>query len=81
MKTKLTLSISNQLVRTGKHFAQSQDKSLSELVEDFLRSLQTAPALSPLDPRVASLYGSYKLPKDLDIDSLRLSSLLHKHLS
>lgn len=40
-KTKLTLSIDRQVVQRAKKFAREHEASVSELVERFLRQLQT----------------------------------------
>jgi len=40
MKKKLTLSVQEELVQYGKQYAAQQGKSLSQVVEEALRTLQ-----------------------------------------
>jgi len=81
MRAKLTLSVTNSAIRRGKLVAAVRHTSLSDLVSAFLDSLEI-PSSNPdeLDPRVAAMYGAYKLPRNLDTDALRFDSLVRKHL-
>jgi hypothetical protein len=40
MKAKLTLTVEEELIEFGKEIAKEQRKSLSELLEDYLRALR-----------------------------------------
>lgn len=74
MKTKLNLTIDEELVPLSKAFAKKQGKSVSELVEILLREVvaEDAPSFSEKwrgkfsveeksDPRYAALKERYKL--------------------
>jgi len=49
MKTKLTLSIDEELLPKAKAAARKKGRSLSELVEDALRELSAPPSKSIVD--------------------------------
>lgn len=42
MNTKLTLSIKDQVIRDAEHYAKQQGKSLSNIVEEYLKSLTSS---------------------------------------
>ena len=67
MTTKLTLSIEQEVIKKAKSYAQSKGRSLSELIENYLKTLSTKePVQEELSPRVKKLMGAVKLPKDYD---------------
>ena len=69
MTSKLTLSIDNKIIIKAKMFAANQKRSLSDLVENYLKSLVHAEehaAHDELSPAVRSLRGSFKVPADFD---------------
>ncbi len=67
MKTKLTLTIEQSVIRTAKSYAQKKDRSLSELVENYLKMLANKDNQSAeLSPRVKRLVGAVKLSKDFN---------------
>lgn len=67
MTTKLTLTINDEVIRSAKLYAQSKEKSLSKLVENYLKSLAMTTDKSPaLAPEILKLKGKLKLPKNFD---------------
>lgn len=67
MTTKLTLTIEEQVINSAKKYAQKKGKSLSHIVENYLKSIATKDVTEPtLSPKVLKLMGSIKLPKDFD---------------
>ena len=80
MNAKLTLSVPKALANKGKLVAKARNTSLSELVSHFIENLDANSSKATMDPRVASMYGAYKLPPGVDLDSLRFDSLVKKHL-
>lgn len=42
MNTKLTLSIKDHVIRDAEHYAKQQGKSLSNIVEEYLKSLTSS---------------------------------------
>lgn len=67
MTTKLTLTIEADVIRTAKSYAQKKGRSLSDLVENYLKTLASKDTPSEeLSPRVKRLVGAVKLPKKFD---------------
>ena len=67
MTTKLTLTIEDQVIKTAKRYARRKGKSLSGLVENYLRVLvqeESGPGGSGV--RVSRLRGSVRLPEGFD---------------
>ena len=62
MNTKLTLTIEQEIIKRAKAYAKDKNRSLSDIIENYLKSL-TSKALNPV---VKSLKGSFKMPPDLD---------------
>ena len=65
MQTKLTLSIESDVIEQAKEYARQQHRSLSKLVENYLRLV--ARKENPTDgisPIVASLLGAF--PMDVE---------------
>lgn len=68
MDAKLTLSIDKDVARKAKVYARKEGRSLSDLVENYLKLLTTNATIedSEYSPRVKSLLGCIKLPDDFD---------------
>jgi hypothetical protein len=68
MTTKLTLTLDDQVIRKAKRYAKAKGQSVSELVESYFKSIagQEAEATDELTPKVKSLMGSFKAPKEFD---------------
>ncbi len=67
MTTKLTLTIEQDVIKLAKAYAQGKGRSLSELIESYLKTLTTkAPDDSEVSLRVKKLSGSIKLSKGFD---------------
>lgn len=66
MPTKLTLHIDKQVIEQAKSYAESTGKSLSNIVEAYLKALAAPKVekIEDIDPLVRSLWGSVKLPDD-----------------
>jgi hypothetical protein len=83
MDTKLTLVIEEEIIQKAKLYAKEKNRSLSDLVENYFKSLlnkedkKESPEVSPI---VASLRGSFKLPEDLDYKKELREALEKKHL-
>ena len=78
MITKLTLTLNQQVIESAKAYAKRNGKSLSSIVESYLRSLeQTNARNESLAPEVKRLLGSVKLSKNFKyiniVDSLIIS--------
>lgn len=84
MTTKLTLTMDKAVIEAAKQHAREQDRSLSNLVESYLRSI-TNDIVSKeedeeLSPIVRSLKGSFKAPKDFDYKKELAKRLEKKYL-
>lgn len=84
MSTKLTLTIEKSVVEQAKKYAKSQGRSLSNLIEEYLKSVATEPQHQEeieLSQTVKSLYGSVKVKnKDIGYKELITDEILKKHL-
>lgn len=78
MNTKLTLSIEKSVIEKAKQYAKKQGRSLSDIVESFLKSITSDRDIKvPDGPGIRSLRGSFKAPDDVDYKKA-LSGSLHK---
>jgi len=69
MNTKLTLTIQREIIERAKIYAKDKDRSLSDIVENYLKTLTEEEKIDKdkkLNPIVESLKGSFKMPKDMD---------------
>lgn len=85
MNTKLTLTIDKDVVADAKAYAKSKNRSLSNLIESFLRQVssedvKTQAKDSDLHPTIAALKGSIKLPKDFDYKTELQNALEERYL-
>jgi hypothetical protein len=82
MDAKLTLYMDREIARKAKIYARSKGRSLSDLVENYLRFLtrRMEQEESELSPEVKSLMGSLKLPDDFDYKKELRDSLSRKYL-
>lgn len=84
MNTKLTLSVDQVVVDKAKKYAKSSGKSLSGIVEEYLKSLsQVEPSNEKRSKSelVKYLKGSVKLPKEgLSEREILEDALLEKYL-
>lgn len=80
MTTKLTLTIQQEVIKTAKSYAKSKGRSLSELIENYLKTLsdKDKPEES-LSPRVKRLIGSIKLPENVDYRTIIEEEINKKH--
>ncbi|MBW2960747.1 DUF6364 family protein [Mesonia aestuariivivens] len=70
MNTKLTLTIEQEIIKKAKEYAKDKNRSLSDIVENYLKILTGAEQkekTKKLQPMVKSLKGSFKIPTpDMD---------------
>jgi hypothetical protein len=74
MNTKLTLSLEKEVIEKAKIYAKGTGRSLSEMVENYFKSLveqpnktKTKDEYEDIDPKLRKLIGIIKLPDDFDI--------------
>jgi len=82
MDAKLTLNIDKDVARKAKVYAKKEGRSLSYLVENYLKLLTKNSAIedSEYSPRVKALLGSVTLPKDFDYKKELADALVKKYL-
>ena len=82
MDAKLTLNINKDVARRAKVYAKKEGRSLSDLVENYLKLLTKNSAIedSEYSPRVKALLGSVTLPKDFDYKKKLADALVKKYL-
>ncbi len=80
MNSKLTLSIESQLIQDAKEAAKKHGKSLSNLIEQYLKSL-TAPAteINEETSALIKLKGSFSDPRISDKENI-LNALNKKYM-
>jgi Family of unknown function (DUF6364) len=69
MQTKLTLSLEKDVIENAKLFAKGTGRSLSEMVENYFRSLtenNTAKTEDLYHAKLNKISGVITLPKDFD---------------
>jgi len=78
MKTRLTLVIDEKVIESAKRYAQKNGRSLSHLVENYLKSI-TAKKIKEevISQKVLKLMGVIKLSKDYNYKA-RLGNALKK---
>lgn len=79
MNTKLTLTIDNDVILKAKGYAYSKGHSLSDLVENYLKSLVASNTPAEITPNVKSLMGSFKAPADFDYKKILQEERIKKH--
>lgn len=78
MTTKLTLTMDDSVIDSAKKYARSKGKSLSDIVENYLKSITVQESKGEqFSPKVTELMGSVKLPKDFDYKN-ELGNALNK---
>lgn len=82
MDAKLTLSIDKEVARRAKVYARTKGRSLSDLVENYLKLLTKNSAVENTEysPIVKSLLGSINMPDDFDYKKELADSLSKKYL-
>lgn len=80
MTTKLTLTIEEKVISSAKKYAQKKRKSLSNLVENYLKSISSKETdLNTLSPKITKLMGVIKLPTNFNYKSELGYSLSKKY--
>lgn len=68
MNTKLTLTIEQDVIERAKKYANEENRSLSDIVENYLMFLTAKDSTSEPErtPKVTLLKGAFKMPKNFD---------------
>lgn len=80
MTTKLTLTIEEKVISSAKKYAKKKGKSLSNLVENYLKSISSQETdLNALSPKVVKLMGVIRLSPDFNYKTELGNSLSKKY--
>ena len=80
MTTKLTLTIEQEVIRAAKIYAKRKGRSVSDLVETYLKDLAGKEKGSDeISPQVKRLVGAIKLSEDFDYKKELKKQILAKH--
>ncbi len=84
MDTKLTLKLDKFVIEQAKEYASSHKRSLSRIIESYLRSLINRDKNDDesdfeISPFVKSISTGVNIPADLDYKSEVLNHLIEKH--
>ena len=84
MEAKLTLKLDKGVIEKAKSYAASQKRSLSKLIETYLKSLAstTEPNVGEeiqISPFVRSLSSGVNIPSDIDYQKQYKDHLSEKH--
>ena len=80
MTTKLTLTIDDSVISVAKKYAKSKGKSLSDIVENYLKTLTTKENRDEsISPSILKLMGTIELPEDFDYIKALTSGLTKKY--
>lgn len=82
MNAKLTLNVDKNIASKAKLYARSKGRSLSDLVEDYLKMLTRDMEISEkkISPKVKSILGSIPVPEGFDYKKELGEQLAKKHL-
>ena len=82
MNTKLTLTIEENVIEKAKQYAKTKDRSLSDIIENYLIALTSKHAKKEIEltPIVKALKGSFNAPKDFDYKKELTKRLTKKYL-
>lgn len=84
MNTKLTLTVDKTIIEEAKKYAKSNGRSLSNIIEEYLKSLTQKKDNEPefeISPLVQSLWGSVKpIPKPTNYKKILEEELAKKYL-
>ncbi len=82
MNTKLTLTIEDSVIEKAKNYARKRERSLSNLIENYLRLLTSEEEniKNETSPIVKNLRGSFKMPNDFDYKKELSNRLAEKYL-
>lgn len=80
MTTKLTLTIEKSIIERAKIYAKNTDRSLSELIENYLETITEDNGNQKISPKLKKIIGVVTLPQDFDEEKELRSYLEKKHL-
>ena len=80
MDKKLSLSLNEKIIETAKHYAKSNNTSLSKLIESYLGTLTNKEKKeNEITPLVKSLSGVISMDDDIDVKDEYTQYLMEKY--
>jgi len=83
MNTKLTLSLDKNVILRAKNYARNNNKSLSQIIEDYLKSISKTEndpvMLDEIPPITQSLSGILKGKPEIDFKNQLSDYIMRKH--
>jgi hypothetical protein len=81
MNKKLTLTIEQSVIDNAKKYAKERNRSLSDIVENYLRIIgQNEPSYEYETPITSALRGAFRTTQELDYKEDLIKGLTNKHL-
>lgn len=82
MNTKLTLTIEQSVIEKAKKYAKNKERSLSDLIENYLKSLTNSEekTVENISSQLKSMKGAFKISKDFDYKKEITERLTEKYL-
>ncbi|MBK7884369.1 MAG: hypothetical protein IPJ81_11720 [Chitinophagaceae bacterium] len=81
MTTKLTLTIEESVISSAKKYATKKGKSLSDIVENYLKSISTKENEPiAISPKISKLMGVIKLPRNFNYKIELEKALIKKYI-
>ncbi|MEO6166825.1 MAG: DUF6364 family protein [Chitinophagales bacterium] len=80
MSTKLTLTVERSIIEKAKAYAKKTDRSLSELIENYLETITRDSDGQNVSPRLKKIIGSVKIPANFNEERELREHLEKKHL-
>jgi len=66
MTYKFTMTVEKSIIETAKSYAKNKERSLSELIENFLKTITQENVEEKLSPKLKKIVGAVKLPENFD---------------
>ncbi len=80
MNTKLTLTIEQTIIEKAKSYAKTKNRSLSDIIENYLKQLTSDASEKKHSSLINSLKGSFKAPENFDYKEELGKRLSEKYL-
>lgn len=80
MDSKLTISVDDVVISRAKRYAEQTGRSLSELIEQYLRQLTNQNSREVLSQKLESIVGAVTLPKNFNEETELRNYLENRYL-
>lgn len=80
MRAKLTITVEKSVIERAKLYAKSTGRSLSEIIETYLKTITQETSANELSPKLRKIVGVANLPEDFDEKEELRSVIEKKHI-